>query len=78
MDSLSLPGLPILAPRPASTTPTNAARVTASLRPALTERHTEAEWAAMYPYIQRLYVQEHRKLRYVMQHMEEEYGFKAT
>lgn len=32
----------------------------------------------MRPEIEQLYVQERRKLRYVMQHMERKYGFKAT
>lgn len=32
----------------------------------------------MYPEIERLYVQEHRKLRYVMQYMAQEHSFKAT
>lgn len=40
--------------------------------------HSDVEWAALYPEIQRLYVRERRKLRYVMQCMESEHGFKAT
>ena len=36
------------------------------------------DWAASYYEIERLYVRERRKLRYVMQHMTEQYGFKAT
>ncbi|SPN96801.1 uncharacterized protein DNG_00321 [Cephalotrichum gorgonifer] len=48
-------------------------------RPAPSEyHHTEAEWASVYPHIQRMYIQERRKLRYVMAQMEEKYGFKAT
>lgn len=40
--------------------------------------YTESEWAAMYSEIERLYVRERWKLRYVIQHMEREYDFKAT
>ena len=62
---------PLLAPRPggavASVTPPE---------PAAT--HSDSEWAAMYPEIQRLYVGERRKLRYVMQYMEREHSFRAT
>ncbi len=39
---------------------------------------THDEWAAMYYEIERLYVRERRKLRYIMQYMEREHGFKAT
>lgn len=78
MDSSRDSGLAVLAPRPVPTSSNNAARVTASQRSAVPEYHTAAEWAAMYPYIQRMYVQERRKLRYVMRHMEEKYGFRAT
>ena len=39
---------------------------------------THIEWAAFYPEIERLYVHERRKLRYVMQYMEREHGLKAT
>lgn len=78
MDSPRTSWLPTLAPRPVATSSNNAATVAASQRSALVERHTEAEWATMYPHIQRMYIQERRKLRYVMGHMEEKYGFRAT
>lgn len=39
---------------------------------------TSRDWDALYPEIQRLYVRERRKLRYVMQYVETKYGFKAT
>ncbi|KAK5460831.1 hypothetical protein LTS15_002894 [Exophiala xenobiotica] len=39
---------------------------------------TQSQWAAMYSEIERLYVRERRKLRYIMQYMEMEHGFKAT
>lgn len=39
---------------------------------------TQNEWAALYSEIGRLYVRERRKLRYIMQYMEREHGFKAT
>jgi hypothetical protein len=41
------------------------------------KQHTEAEWAAVYPHIERLYMREGRKLRHVRALMEEKYGFKA-
>ncbi|KAF1850820.1 uncharacterized protein K460DRAFT_400862 [Cucurbitaria berberidis CBS 394.84] len=62
----------ILAPRPNPL----AASVVSKSQPALT--HTDSEWAASYHIIERLYVNERRKLRYVMQYMENEHGFKAT
>jgi hypothetical protein len=40
--------------------------------------HSDVEWAALYPDIELLYVRERRKLRYVMQYMESDHGFKAT
>lgn len=40
--------------------------------------HSDLEWAAVYPEIEKLYVRERRKLRYVMQLLESERGFKAT
>jgi hypothetical protein len=48
------------------------------LEPALPTHHSEKEWAAVYLHIERMYVRERRKLRYVMQKMEEEYRFRAT
>lgn len=44
----------------------------------LTQTHSESEWAAVYPEIQRLYVRERRRLRDVMQCMERAHGFGAT
>lgn len=78
MDSSRASGLAVLAPRPVSASSNNAVRAAASQRPAVAEYHTAAEWAVMYPHIQRMYVQERHKLRYVMRHMEEKYGFRAT
>ena len=39
---------------------------------------TPKDWAMRYNEIEHLYVRERRKLRYIMQYMEREYGFKAT
>ena len=39
---------------------------------------TQEEWVARYRTIERLYVQERRRLRFVMSYMESEHGFKAT
>ncbi|KIW96647.1 uncharacterized protein Z519_02038 [Cladophialophora bantiana CBS 173.52] len=39
---------------------------------------THKEWAAMHSEIERLYIRERRKLRYIMQYMEREHAFKAT
>lgn len=36
------------------------------------------DWATLYPEIERLYVRERRKLRYIVQYMEKQHGFKAT
>lgn len=41
------------------------------------KQHTEAEWAAVYPHIERLYLRERRTLRHVRAVMEEKYRFKA-
>ncbi len=41
-------------------------------------RHDKRDWAAMYPHIERLYVQERRKLQDVMKYMKDSYGFEAT
>jgi hypothetical protein len=64
--------IPILASRPswpvASIAP----------KPKLVLTHSDPEWAALYPEMERLYVRERRKLRYVMQYMESEHSFKAT
>ena len=39
---------------------------------------TNSDWATLYSEIERLYVRERRKLRYVMRYMDTTYGFKAT
>jgi hypothetical protein len=61
-----------LAPRPGG--------VVASIAPKsqAVRTHSDVEWAAQYPDIERLYIRERRKLRYVMQYMEREHSFKAT
>jgi hypothetical protein len=41
------------------------------------KQHTEAEWAAVYPHLERLYLREGRKLRHVRALMEEKHQFKA-
>lgn len=63
---------PLLAPRPGW----SGTHVTP--RPQLVLTHCESEWAALRPQIERMYIQERRKLRYLMQKMESEHGFKAT
>ncbi|KAF5236458.1 hypothetical protein FANTH_11260 [Fusarium anthophilum] len=40
--------------------------------------HGEAEWTAVYPIIERLYMKDRRKLRHIMQIMEEKHNFKAS
>jgi Clr5 domain len=64
--------VPKLAPRPGG--------VVASIvhKPPAVLMHSDVEWTALYPNIERLYVRERRKLRYVMQYMESEHSFKAT
>ncbi|WZH43951.1 Clr5 domain-containing protein [Fusarium acuminatum] len=44
----------------------------------LSIHHSEAEWEVVRPVIERLYTQERRKLRCVMEIMEEKHNFKAT
>ncbi|KAK3292264.1 uncharacterized protein B0H64DRAFT_225362 [Chaetomium fimeti] len=44
----------------------------------VSKQHTEVEWAAVYPHIERLYLREGRKLRHVRAVMEEKYQFKAS
>ena len=39
---------------------------------------TQEQWVDLRPVIERLYLREKRKLRYVRQHMEEVYGLRAT
>jgi hypothetical protein len=62
--------IPILAPRPHHPVAVHDSEPVSS--------HIESEWTAVYPEIERLYVLQRRKLRYVMQYMESEHGFKAT
>ncbi|CAO2649652.1 Nn.00g070370.m01.CDS01 [Neocucurbitaria sp. VM-36] len=66
------PEFPVLAPRPAW----SGASIASTPPPILT--HSDSEWAAAYPDIERLYVRERRKLRFVMQYMASEHGFQAT
>ncbi|KAM7187461.1 hypothetical protein V8F33_011201 [Rhypophila sp. PSN 637] len=40
--------------------------------------HTKADWEAMHPELERLYVMERRKLHEIMRFMETKHGFKAT
>ncbi|KAK3386472.1 hypothetical protein B0H63DRAFT_136898 [Podospora didyma] len=69
--------LPVLAPRPASH---RCLSVIASgdHQPPEVPTHTESAWAAMRPEIERLYVVERQRLRYLMRYMEKEHGFKAS
>ncbi len=39
---------------------------------------TYSDWETLHSEIERLYVRERRKLRYVIRYMEVKYGFKAT
>ncbi|CAM1504944.1 Fc.00g025350.m01.CDS01 [Cosmosporella sp. VM-42] len=63
--------VPRLAPQPISVS-------SVAPKPRLVLEHSDAEWTALYPTIERLYVRERRKLRYVMQYLESEHGFRAT
>ncbi|KAF5006205.1 hypothetical protein FDECE_7364 [Fusarium decemcellulare] len=65
--------LAMLAPRPEMKAPPLTKR-----KPNLPIHHSDQEWTAAYPHIERMYVKERRKLRYVMETMEQEYNFKAT
>jgi len=64
--------VPKLIPRPGGVI------VSIAPKPQVVMTHSDVEWAALYPDIERLYVRERRKLRYVMQYMESEHSFKAT
>ena len=46
--------------------------------PAPQRMPTNNDWTALRDEIERLYVSERRKLRYIMRYMEMKYGFKAT
>ncbi len=69
-----------LAPRPGESTAPRPGESTVPLTPGprLALVHNDLEWAANYSEIERLYIHERRKLRYVVQYMEKEHGFKAT
>ncbi|KAK9364495.1 hypothetical protein V1509DRAFT_50041 [Lipomyces kononenkoae] len=75
MTSFPARALAVLASKP---TDSHRTRETTSATPAQHKAHSELEWAAMYPHIQRLYVYERRKLRYVIAHIKEKYNFYAT
>ncbi|EWZ90569.1 hypothetical protein FOWG_08176 [Fusarium oxysporum f. sp. lycopersici MN25] len=47
-------------------------------KPIISMHHGETEWTAVYPIIERLYMKDRRKLRHIMQIMEEKYNFKAS
>ncbi|KAF5570928.1 hypothetical protein FPHYL_874 [Fusarium phyllophilum] len=47
-------------------------------KPIISLHHGEAEWTAVYPIIERLYMKDRRKLRHIMQIMEENHNFKAS
>ncbi|KAF5633594.1 hypothetical protein F52700_6048 [Fusarium sp. NRRL 52700] len=47
-------------------------------KPTISMHHGEAEWTAVYPIIERLYMRDRRKLRHIMQIMEEKHNFKAS
>lgn len=70
--------LPRLAPRPKGDDQQEDEGPIKTPRPQSVLTHSESEWAALYPEIERLYVHERRKLRYIMQLMETRHGFKAT
>jgi hypothetical protein len=61
-----------LAPRP----PREA--LGATRRQYLNLQHSEDEWTAMYPHLERKYVRERKRLRHVISEMQEIHGFKAT
>ncbi|KAH8674200.1 hypothetical protein BX600DRAFT_457190 [Xylariales sp. PMI_506] len=68
--------LPALAPRPVASSPVAASAGSPGTE---TVMHTgEEDWAAAYPHIERMYMRERRKLRYVMKRMEEQYNFRAS
>ncbi len=73
MPAASSSRLPPLVPRVSAkpTAPVKTERV-------LEIQHGDKEWRAVYPHLERMYVRERRKLRYVMAKMEDTYGFKAT
>ena len=71
MASGSVQQLPVLAPHPTGGS-------VGTPRKTSTGQRTEEEWAVVYPHIERMYVRERRKLRYVMNKMEEHYNFHAT
>jgi hypothetical protein len=67
------PQLAVIAPRPRSTTTEPGEKIRN-----LETHHSAKEWDTAYPHIERLYVQQRKKLRHVMEIMEEDYDFTAT
>ena len=45
--------------------------------PVVLKQHTEMEWLAVKPHVERLYMQEHRPLSTVMREMEIKHRFRA-
>lgn len=66
-----MPSLPILAPRPAGEAVVIAEKQSS-------KEHTEEEWEARKGIIQRIYIQESRKLVDMMNIMESRHRFAAT
>lgn len=52
--------------------------VASTLKPQHKLTHTDSEWVDLRPEMERLYVHERRRLKYVMQYMESEHGFMAS
>ena len=73
--TMTMPTRPMLAPQPGSGL---VASVAPKPQPQATLTHSDVEWATWYSEIERLYVRERRKLRYVMRYMESKHGFTAT
>ena len=63
--------LPVLAPRLAGVTPPVVEKPSS-------KEHTEAEWEAKRELIQKLYIQDNRKLSETMAILESKHGFAAT
>lgn len=71
---MTMPVMPMLAPQPGGLV----ASIAPKPQPKSTLTHSDLEWEAWSPEIERLYVRERRKLRYVMRYTESEHGFNAT
>jgi hypothetical protein len=63
---------PLLAAKPPSDPPS------LQYKSILSMQHGETEWKAVYPILERLYMKDRRKLRHIMQIMEEKHNFKAS